>query len=165
MNAKQAISAVLRRRWRRNFCLPTYTPAGWWECDVFELTPAGYWREYEVKLTAADFRKDALKEKSFGWRRPAENKHELLAARSTRGPQRFWFVTPAGLIAPDKLPDWAGLIELSIRADQWLFPQEVRSAPKLHGERCSDAIMKHARGICYWRMHDLLNRQKHEAAG
>ena len=51
ITAREIITHLLRKRYRRNFAIPNYSPDGWWECDVFELTPAGTFREYEVKVT------------------------------------------------------------------------------------------------------------------
>ena len=65
MNAERITAAILRERWRK-LRLPRYTPKGWWECDVFELTTSGYFREYEIKTSLSDFRNDAKKFKS-GW--------------------------------------------------------------------------------------------------
>lgn len=172
----EMIRRIITGRWRRNFVLPNYTPGGWWECDVFEVTAAGYFREYEVKTSRADFRADAGKARA-GWvteevppeerltcpwnttrrvRRPRVTKHELLAAGNPEGPSRFWYVVPEGLIVPADLPPWAGLIECYLTRLGSVCEREVRPAPKLHGEKPAPAVTAHARGICYWRMHDLM---------
>jgi hypothetical protein len=170
MTAGEITAALLRDRWKRNFCLPRFTPAGWWEADVFELTRAGYWREYEVKVTRADFRKDAEKARhkvvkvegpADGRKRKLElrrnSKHDLLAARDTSGPTQFWFVCPVGLIAPDEVPEWAGLLHMH---DSGRGPKKyriwdtvVKAAPRLHGEKCSAKVVEKARESCYWRLH------------
>ena len=169
MTAYDIARAIMSNRWRRSFVLPCYTPRGWWECDVFELTAAGYFREYEIKLSVADFRADAGK-KWFGTYRyengqrvemPGRKKHDLLAEGSPKGPTRFWFVTPSGLLAPEQVPEWAGLMEAAHRTDrlgaQWISLAEVRPAPQLHREKPGDDRVRHARGVCYWRMHELMN--------
>lgn len=161
LTAGNIIDALIRPRWRRNFVLPNYTPAGWWECDVFEMTEAGFFREYEVKVSRGDFFADANKAKT-GWKvedrrlvqTEGERKHDLLAAGSPKGPCLFWYVTPPGLVRPDELPAWAGLIEMTGRG--WAAREQViRPAPKLHREKVADGVASHARGVCYWRMHDL----------
>ena len=164
MTAADLIHAVLRDRWRRNFVLPNYTPAGWWENDVFELTDAGYWREYEVKVTLADYKRDAGKRKEKWVARGTyrtDVKHELLAEGSERGPGRFWFVAPAGLIPLSELPGWAGLIEVTDRGPRhsrrWRYATAVmKDAPQLHKGKCPEKVVSHARGTCYWRMHGAL---------
>lgn len=176
MTAGDITHAIIRDRWRRNFCLPRFTPAGWWECDVWELTDAGYWREYEIKTSRADFRKDAEKSRKkfvmvdvppeqrknqFDTRRLTQqkdrNKHELLAAGDTAGPCQFWFVCPAGLIPVAEIPAWAGLIEITDKGGgqrRWRFRDVVvKPAPRLHGEKCKPAVAEKARESCYWRLH------------
>lgn len=46
--------------------VPGYTPAGWWENDLFRLTKAGYWYEYEFKSSFRDFKKDFEKVDNHG---------------------------------------------------------------------------------------------------
>lgn len=193
MTAGDIIRLLMRARWRRKFVLPTYAPKGWWECDVFELTPAGYFREYEVKMTRADFLADRRKG-TRGWRmeggrpdcrhrfaarvcllcgagyRPVltESKHGLIEARDPRGPSRFWYVAPEGLLTAADLPAWAGLIEVAARqvgAVPRLWERETRAAPVLHREKLAGGAVTHARGICYWRMHDLIRREHRRTRG
>lgn len=157
-------------RIRRGLCLPRYTPDGWWECDVFELTGSGYFREYEVKLSLADFRKDREKSREkrpYVWgdkNRPTENKHELLAAGHRAGPAEFAFVVPAGMVAEADVPQWAGLIEVhrqevepefSTRVPTF-YLRTVRAAPRLHREKADDKIRPHVLSVCYYRLHDAL---------
>lgn len=173
ITARDAIRAIIRERWRQHFCLHNYTPQGWWECDIFELTKSGYFREYEVKLTRGDFLRDA-KKATERWvpvdvpgkgrifdRQVGDTKHELLAAGSVKGPTRFWFVVPEGLVKLEEVPTWAGLIEVTDSGDEssayWRYRAgTVKEAPQLHKTKCDSQIGIHARGICYYRMHDLL---------
>lgn len=178
MSAREIIQSLISTRLRAAFCVPNFTPANWWECDVFEITKAGYFREYEVKLSRADFFADAKKEQ----RKPGagrwveggdgqraryvtemENKHALLGAADPRGPVQFWFVTPPGLLTLADLPAWAGLIEVTDRGAGFTFGRfaehEVKAAPRLHRTKIDDAIRRHALTACYYRMHDLLTRR------
>lgn len=167
LTESQAQVAVMEDggRWRRSFCLPNYTPEGWFECDLFEVTAAGYFWEYEVKLTLSDFRRDREKRDWRGGR----TKHQRLGQGDERGPNRFWFVTPPNLLfliprplsnfeAP--LPPWAGLIEIRWPAfgGRWVVDRVV-DAPQLHREKLKPRILEHARGVCYWRMHEALRVQ------
>lgn len=161
MNARQVIRRLMHDRWRRNLVLPNYTPAGWWECDVFELTDAGYFREYEVKLTRSDFKADQRKSRREWRTNTTRFKHDLLAQGDPRGPNRFWYVAPKGMLRPEDLPLWAGLIEVIDKGEEkhWLrrfglLP--TRAAPKIHDHRVESNVWKHAREVCYWRMHELL---------
>lgn len=106
---------------------PRYTRVQWFECDVARITKAGYYLEYEIKVTAADFRADFKKSNHRG------NKHELLAAGSTYGPNRFWFVIPErlwGKVA-DLVPDHAGV---RLCTGRWNF-KTVKEAPLLHNQK------------------------------
>lgn len=172
MTAWQLIRLIYSTRWASGLTLPNYTPAGWFECDVFELTKAGYFREYEVKVTRADFFADQTKKRPDRWKwkngvrvdTPGDRKHDLLAARSAAGPTRFWYVTPKGLVRPDELPEWAGLIEAvpqtPHRAGGRLFETEVRPAPQLHRQKLPAAAGEHARGVCYYRYHHELAKRR-----
>ena len=68
-------------------------------CDLWTISAnssAGFKaRAYEVKISRADFRRDtAVKQREA----------RLFS-------DQFFYVTPAGLLKPDEVPDWAGLIE------------------------------------------------------
>lgn len=153
----------MRKRWADSFCLPRYTPAGWWECDVFQLTDALWWTEFEIKLSVSDYRADALKEKErgpyvYGVERQKERKHDLLAAHDPQGPNRFYYVTPVGLLEKEVLPAWAGWIEVH-EAESWsgktsLYERTRVKAPVLHRQKRKEDP-NHVRGTCYWRYHRL----------
>ena len=61
LTALDLARAIIGDRWLRATIIPTYTPPGWWECDVCEITDAGYMHEFEIKMTRGDFRADAKK--------------------------------------------------------------------------------------------------------
>lgn len=68
-------------------------------CDLWTIHP---WMSkkyktvaYELKVSRSDFKNDSYE------------KQKLVLKHS----QQFYYVTPAGLIEPHELPDWAGLIE------------------------------------------------------
>ncbi|WP_347091685.1 hypothetical protein [Sphingomonas parapaucimobilis] len=68
-------------------------------CDLWTISAnssAGFKaRAYEVKISRADFRRDnAVKQREA----------RLFS-------DQFYYVTPAGLLRKDEVPDWAGLIE------------------------------------------------------
>jgi len=140
--ARICTNAILEDKYRRSLCCPRCIPAFWTECDVLQVTKAGYWVEYEIKVSRADFKADARKQVTAGRyssrHRTAPLKHDLLRTGSTRGPNRFYYVTPLGLITPEELPEFAGLIEVNIDWDKrrrWPHPREVVKAPRLHTEK------------------------------
>lgn len=115
---------------------PNYTPRGWYECDVYALTSAGYSVEFEIKLTAADFRADESKRRDCfsdgAWH--SDTKHRRLGARDVLGPSRFWFVMLAGMVPMTEIPEWAGLLHV-IQRGSWLKVVSVRPAPVLHRQK------------------------------
>lgn len=153
MNAKEIQRSLIRDRYRRSFVIPNYTPKGWWECDLFELTEAGYFNEYEVKLTVADFYADRKKCQSVP-DGPATLKWDRL--REGKGPSRFWFVLPSTLINAVAIPPFAGLIAVKSNGGARLFAHELKQAPRLHRNKADLKIREHAAGVCYWRMHNLI---------
>lgn len=165
MTARDIQRRLISDRYHRNFVLPNYTPKDWFECDVLEITRAGLAIEYEIKLSASDFRADQAKRKEeWQWSDSKQtgeyvvtgNKHQLLSEKDTRGPSRFWFVLacPDGPIVPDdQIPAWAGIIHArpdpDLRHHCWL--EYVRPAPKLHRTKIQTAVKDHAQSVCYWR--------------
>lgn len=174
MKAIDLIRVLVTNRYQKHFTMPHYTPLNWFECDVFEITDAGYFREYEVKLTRADFFADSKKEKrrtvrdktaEYGWRDEIRNKHQCLADGYPFGPVQFWYVTPEGLLKPEEVPAWAGLIEVHDRGESWksrrFYEWPVKEPKRLHGAKLEDGIKTHAEGVCYWRFHKILLKERH----
>lgn len=170
LHETRVLALLQNHRWRKNLCVPRYTPAKWWECDLFELTPAGYFREYEVKLTRADFFADAKKggydhsikiprDDGWGFNPATVKKHDLLTAGSTRGPVQFWFVTPAGILNLLDIPPWAGWIEIVLRNPgsnySYFVENELKAAPRLHKNKFDPRSVDHARRTMYYRYHEL----------
>jgi len=160
---------------RANFKLacPNYTPVGWFECDLFAVTKSDIGVEYEIKITRKDFRDDSKKtlksewrKLSSGWgREAAEGKHTLMASKSTKAPNRFYYVVPEDLITFNEIPPWAGLIYIRfIPATEYHAERyhiyEVVKAPLLHKEKVKASVLDHMRGVFYWRYWNLRTKQK-----
>lgn len=170
-------------RYRRSLVIPNYTPDGWFECDVFEVTAAGYFREYEIKLTRSDFKADTKKVKQrYDWERrchiKGQTKHDQLSTFETKGPTKFWFVVPGEyrdgeivpLISAAEVPSWAGLLCATPRRGHhppWnVRISQIKAAPKLHGVGIDTKIIEHARGVTYYRFYNqfLYGRQMDQDA-
>lgn len=163
LSERTALWALMDERWRRHFCLPRYTPSKWWECDLFEITEAGYMREYEVKLSVADFKNDAKKRSAtHRWNSAGveRNKYECLRAGDHSGPTRFNYVTSVGLLKPEMIPEFAGLIELSyviVDGRHYFKEYVIKAAPVLHAEYfVKDKT--HERNTCYYRYHEMRHK-------
>ena len=165
MTALDITNALMRERFKRSFILPRYTPVRWWECDVFEITKAGYFREYEVKISLADYRADAEKESRSRIRMvggkwedvPGKRKHEQIG--QPEGPVEFYYVCPEGLLTPEIVPSWAGLIVMRDRGENWnrwsrYVETTLKPAPRLHKSKVADSVRQHAESVCYWRLHN-----------
>ena len=83
-----------------------------WESDTLLVTKSGYAYEIEIKISRADFKND-FKHK--------EKKHLFLEGKGMKDalgteyddrwrPNYFYYAVPEGLISPDEVPDYAGLI-------------------------------------------------------
>ncbi len=103
------------------------------ESDFVVATMAGQIYEFEVKVSRSDYAKDRMKLRN----RIYSKQHPGLL------PNRFWYVTPPGIVVTEELPSFAGLIELR---EGKLVP--VRRAPKLHPE-CHgiEVLMRLARAM------------------
>lgn len=86
----------------------------YWECDLFIVTKSGYGVEFEIKLSRSDFKKDFTKKMKHDTLSTGKcikefwggEKKEITLDR----PNRFYYVCPEGLIKPDEVPEYAGLI-------------------------------------------------------
>jgi len=125
--------------------IPRFTPLHWWECDLWRLSKTGMVDEYEIKLSVADFKADAGKERT-DWeigelghfvKSGPKNKHALLAG-SESGPNRFWFVMPATIADKVNVPWFAGLIAV----ESWSGITVRRRAPKRHSQKWAGDISK-----------------------
>lgn len=159
--------ALLIDRYRQNTCMPRYTPDGWYEADVAEVTKAGFFCEYEIKLSKADFRKDAIKQDDPPRRRywkdgeqwgPHLSKHVRLSMGDPKGPASFYFVTPIDLLTKHDIPNWAGWIEAAPKIPKRAAPYHLqllnrKTAPRLHHEKLDTKIVQHMKGVAYYRLH------------
>ena len=93
-----------------------------WESDVIRVTQAWFWTEFEIKVSRPDFFAD-MRKRLCSWNPNSPTKHDLYAsaepirrsgmhAKILPKPKKFFFVTPAGLIAATDVPSHCGLIEL-----------------------------------------------------
>lgn len=92
-----------------------------WESDILFLSKSGFWTEIEIKVSRSDFKAD-LKNKS--------EKHQLLSATHNKlKPNQFFYAAPQGLIHPDEVPDYAGLLTVS---EHYFGVDIQKPAPWLH---------------------------------
>lgn len=158
--------------------VPNYTPAGWFECDLFRVTKAGYVEEFEIKMSIGDFRIDAKKGptdrdrvRMMGYSEEDQkrlefefrSKHQRLLEGDSKGPVRFNFVVPESIEnkVREELPDWAGLMV----AYEWrkaCFLRVAKKAPNLHKGKVDSTVLSHAFRVFYFRYWNLRRGIKEE---
>jgi len=145
--------------------MPRYTPRGWTECDLVEITRAGYLVEYEVKTSRADFLVDAKKTiKVYGDEIVHLNKHDQI--QKGEGPCRFFFVTAPGIVTLGDIPEWAGWMECTepdrrgafgVRnpntsyREGHPFKDRGKPAPRLHNNKVDRQVPDHIRACAAHR--------------
>ena len=106
-----------------------------WESDYLAITKSMMAYEVEIKISRADFKND-LKKKT--------DKHLLLEGGEMLGrfnkesgmPNYFYYAVPDGLVQPDEIPDYAGLIYVKYGVTI------VKEAKKLTDEKFDPDKMK-----------------------
>lgn len=148
---------------------PNVMPNDWWECDVLQVSKANIATEFEVKLSASDFRSDAKKDRCTGYlmgERQMQTKYDALQAG--KGPNKFYYVMPKGLVPLEQIPDFAGVIYFDTvypkpryeGADPKPYIQPIpslvdgygRVAPSLHKDkRWAERMVKKIHLSAYYR--------------
>lgn len=90
-------------------------------------------------------------------------KHARLGLGDPRGPSRFYFVVPAGLIRLDEVPEWAGLMEVR-GTTAYARVSQTKPAPRLHREKSPTEQLPcelfQTFYYRYWRTKLLVGRRK-----
>ena len=127
--------------------LTTYSRQCIDEADVFGVNKGGYMYEYEVKRSRSDFhaefRNKKAKHRKLEKRDPLRRYNKWINGRRTDDmdefiqiPNRYYFACPEGLILPDEVPVYAGLIYVSEEGEY----QEIKKAPLLHRVKANQQI-------------------------
>jgi len=130
----------------RHSILPNVSMYGW-EADLVCMTKADYMHELEIKISRSDFKADFKKRKHMF----LSGKIPLRGSMFERIPNYFWYVCPWGLIQPEEVPEYAGLIWVNTRS-YITGTEEVWKAPKIHTNKVSDERKEDMRNVTYWRM-------------
>jgi len=128
-----------------------------WESDFFAISKSGYCVEVEIKISRADFKKDftktdkhyllanhkknAIMEKTpwEGYTPPGATEPIMRNGASSgiyfkcpadRLPNKFYYACPQGLLAPEEIPSYAGLLYVTAGDIQ-----EIKPAPFLHKKK------------------------------
>lgn len=158
--------------------IPNCMMAWGYESDIASVTAAGLGHEFEVKISRSDWLSElrqirdqvdgAKYHRAEQLRRAAEIVQALKAAlRAGRThaivgegyyrsppPSYHWLATAPGIVRPEELPEYAGLMEVS-SGPRGRVLKIVRKAPRLHSMKMDQRqIMALARGSClrYWHL-------------
>lgn len=102
-----------------------------WESDLLFLSKSGTWTEIEIKISRSDFQADLKK----------TEKHFTLADKEKwMKPNRFFYAVPEGLVTPDEVPDYAGLIWVMDNGFHSIVIQ--KPAPELHKHKNTPEDLK-----------------------
>lgn len=119
-----------------------------WESDFFSVTESDYIYEFEIKVSKSDFKDDFNK----------VGKHVLLESAEDpqidiKRPNKFYYVTPRGLLNSYEIPIYAGLIEVISPKEEAIL---VKDAPFLHKEKILDIYKDKLLEKFAWRYRDEL---------
>ena len=173
-----------------------------WESDKLLWTKAGYIYEFEIKISRADYKNDfkhkaekhlllsskmpkeseAVQQELFDnllqheqKRYPGITKEKLHTyPENTKLPNFFYYAVPDGMLEPDEVPPYAGLIYITTKKypkyhrddpDKWYHDIKiVRKAPQLHKTKYTDAELNLSEKFYYnWQtalrnLHDVAKR-------
>ena len=132
-----------------------------WESDKLIWTKSGYIYEFEIKISRSDFKNDFKHKKE---------KHIVLAStidrdKGKRMPNYFYYAVPTGMLEPDEVPPYAGLIYID---SEYRYVKQsyhiVKEAPQLHKTKYTDAELNLGEKFYYnWQtalrhLHDAAKR-------
>lgn len=92
-----------------------------YESDYLAITRSGYAYEIEVKISHGDYINDFKK----------TNRH-LSLRKGKDCPNYFFFCSPPGVIKPEEVPPYAGLLEVDMDGK---YIRTIVKAPKLHNDK------------------------------
>jgi hypothetical protein len=138
--------------------LTTFAGAGFSEADVFGIRKNGYMYEFEIKRSRSDFFND-FKNKTYKHKLLQEGKAVSIHDEWERGqrtggtyevisiPNKFFFVCENGLISPDEVPEYAGLIYVDFSGLDY-----KKNAKFIHKNKANAMIYKRVANILSQRM-------------
>lgn len=148
---EKTIQAVLMR-WamahNMECAVPNTVEVFHWEADLITVTKAGLLHEFEIKISASDYKAD---KKKFVKHWNLEN------GLRSNGPAYFWYVTHGFDIEP---PEYAGWLRVHERPDMPgnFFVRVLKSAPRLHTNKIEPRRQAQILRSLAWR---LVNMYQH----
>lgn len=105
-----------------------------WESDSLSVTKTGYAYECEIKISRSDFFNDKKKERKH---QILEGTYSLKQYEKTYPlrPNYFYYVVPEGLVKPEEVPEFAGLIYIT---EIYPYVKVEKPAPKICDEKIDE---------------------------
>ncbi len=136
MNEKSIQQILLKQLYpQRAKIMDTNFWLGYGECDLIAVNPSDYVVEYEIKCSRSDFKADRKK----------VNKHKRYMGAHTYGktsmygiPNRFYYVCPSGLLKPNDMFNYSGLIYV----DESGNLETIVKAPLIHNQKCGPKLLE-----------------------
>lgn len=126
-----------------------------WEADLLEVTRSRLTYEYEVKVSRCDFHKDSKKQDQNG-----NSKFDNISAGGRTN--YFYYIVPDGLVKPEEVPEFAGLIYAingTRRADGYTEPiiyfHVAKAAQKVSSTKADNKFIDKLNLSAYYRFHKL----------
>lgn len=159
--------------------LPTTTPLGWWECDLFVLTKSMLYHEFEIKRSVVDLKRDfktkKRKHSCLKYRANSPMKLPVIGDYDIRRaiPNYYWLVLTFDYDI-DQLPDYCGVIKVDVNdktvTDNFHFGytehqvsmRRLKNAPRLHNNKVSEKVfikLVAKLNIRYWNLKHHGNRK------
>jgi hypothetical protein len=128
-----------------------------WEADVITVNKTGFISEYEIKVSRSDFKADAKKERARILVDPNDTTWFGKTITHKR-PNYFYYAVPEGLITPEEVPDYAGLLYVHKHVKRYALyygtVTEVKAAKRIHRDKIEDEQRRQlarALTVRYWR--------------
>lgn len=158
---EQIIATSIWLKWGRQSIAAPNIKLYPFESDLLILRESGYVSEYEIKLTARDFRADNRKSCRMraGSTRLGTYERELYRTvnryewlQAGYGPNRFYYAVPEKLIGQVEIPEWAGIISCWPTRTQGRCGVSVQRHPKLlHRLKVDDTVKEKILRSTYYR--------------
>ena len=94
--------------------------------------------EFEIKVSVQDFKAERRK----------QQKHDKLRSRKRGIPNYFVYACPEGLLTPDQVPEYAGLVYVTQKKEVI----EVKKPPVLHRLEATDSQRHRLLKVCMYKV-------------
>lgn len=159
MITSKDIQSFILKHWLQEhhnpYTVANFSSGGYGEADVLAISRAGIATEFEIKMSRSDFFADFKKPKHKYFQR--ENLKGNLQSLYIKLPNKFYFACPKGLIKPQEVPEYAGLIyftkfRLNGQEQPYIEFSYEKKAPYIHRVKVDESIYKSIASVLSSRM-------------